>query len=567
MTGTYRLLEERWIPVRRRDGSLDWIRPAQIVERDNPPLRIASPRPDFDAALTQILIGLVQTTMPPESTFAWRAAFDKPPSVEQLEAAFEPLHPAFFVDGDGPRFFQDLTLTPEEASDTPAVSSLLIETANAELFVKEGTVRSLSYPAAAMALATMQLNAPSGGRGHRTSMRGGGPLTTLILGDDLWQTTWLNIIPTTSLANLGNASLTGLQHTFPWLAPTRTSENDRATTLDDVHPAQMYWSMPRRFRLVIDPAERGRCDILGLDDVPVVRRYLTRHLGVKYEGFRHPLTPYRDMKAGQPPNPKKGQPDGLPYREWPQLALAAEGGNPAEVVRLYYQEKRFTKQRERRLWVSGFDVDNMKARCWYEHETPLFDVDPSLLSEMSQRVAQLVDASEDVRKTLARQVIAATKRRADDVKDLWSKMEVVAASHGFWARTEPAFFDSVAKIRALLENEPDAKDPADEWLRTLHEAALAEFDASPHLNAAFGDGDVKRVVMARDELSKFTHPRGTRMRKLVGLPPLEKEAVTKGRAAKRAPKGTTRKSTKKPSTDTGTQNDKEASDVAANGAE
>ena len=65
------------------------------------------------------------------------------------------------------------------------VSRLLIEAPgentekeNKDLFQKRGQTPSLGLPAAAMALFTLQIYASSGGDGHRTSLRGGGPLTT-----------------------------------------------------------------------------------------------------------------------------------------------------------------------------------------------------------------------------------------------------------------------------------------------------------------------------------------------------------------------------------------------------
>jgi CRISPR system Cascade subunit CasA len=58
------LISERWIPVRHADGSHERIAPWQLTDGvggDNPIVAVASPRPDFDGALTQFLIGLLQT--------------------------------------------------------------------------------------------------------------------------------------------------------------------------------------------------------------------------------------------------------------------------------------------------------------------------------------------------------------------------------------------------------------------------------------------------------------------------------------------------------------------------
>src|SRR5690606_17995322 len=135
------------------------------------------------------LIGLVQT--------AWvlgGKAWDReqmlvvPPAPEDLADAFAPWVHAFELDGEGPRFMQDLTLS---AADKPAengVAALLIESPgeqaserNTDHFIKRDQAGSMCVHCAAMALFTLMTNAPSGGAGHRTSLRGGGPLTTVLL--------------------------------------------------------------------------------------------------------------------------------------------------------------------------------------------------------------------------------------------------------------------------------------------------------------------------------------------------------------------------------------------------
>ena len=105
-----------------------------------------------------------------------------------LDAAFAPLVHAFDLDGPGPRFLQDIEDLPGEP-DTP--ETLLIEAPggstrrkNTALLVKPDRVTRLSRPAAAMALFTLQCYAPAGGRGNLTSLRGGGPLTTLAAARD-----------------------------------------------------------------------------------------------------------------------------------------------------------------------------------------------------------------------------------------------------------------------------------------------------------------------------------------------------------------------------------------------
>src|SRR5690606_28898959 len=109
------LLDEAWIPVRRSNGEQDWITPLQITE----PTIVAldARRPDFNGALIQFLIGLVQTTTSMDSEIEWKQWNEKPPTADQLQQWFEPVREAFVFDGDGARFMQDFGLRTEGVSE------------------------------------------------------------------------------------------------------------------------------------------------------------------------------------------------------------------------------------------------------------------------------------------------------------------------------------------------------------------------------------------------------------------------------------------------------------------
>src|SRR5690606_30625381 len=91
------------------------------------------------------------------------------------------------------RFMQDMDFVNGDPDGEDCdLAALLLEAPggntirnNADLFVKRRPGMSLSLPLAAQALLTLQTNAPSGGQGHRTSLRGGGPVTMLLWPDQL----------------------------------------------------------------------------------------------------------------------------------------------------------------------------------------------------------------------------------------------------------------------------------------------------------------------------------------------------------------------------------------------
>lgn len=230
------LLENAWLPVRCSSSRALCIKPHELTAdlASNSISDLDWPRADFRFASLEFLIGLLATACPPEDKAAWTAWWLHPPPPEVLEAAFAPLAAAFLLDGDGPRFCQD---AEDFSGKSLPVERLLIDAPgentvkrNTDLLVKRDRVAILGRPAAAMALYALQAFAPSGGAGHRTSLRGGGPLTTLVLPNNapctLWHMLWANV-PDGLPARAGELPLV-----FPWLAPTRRSEGDIGTVLD-----------------------------------------------------------------------------------------------------------------------------------------------------------------------------------------------------------------------------------------------------------------------------------------------------------------------------------------------
>ncbi|WP_415712683.1 type I-E CRISPR-associated protein Cse1/CasA, partial [Maridesulfovibrio sp.] len=170
-------------------------------------------------------------------------------------------------------------------------------------FNKRGNINALCPACAAMSLFALQAFAPAGGQGQRTSLRGGGPLSTLVkggelddlkVGSTLWEKVWLNVLPLSNKDAYSlppEAEIPG--NVFPWAAPTRTSEKSELTTPEDVHPLHIYWAMPRR--IVLEEAtEHCTCSICGAESDVSVLSYLTRPSGYNYsDTWNHPLTPYR----------------------------------------------------------------------------------------------------------------------------------------------------------------------------------------------------------------------------------------------------------------------------------
>jgi len=500
------LINTPWLPVIRADGHHHRIAPWQIAETDNPVQEIAAPRPDFQGALYQFLIGLLQTACAPEDLEEWQEHWDRPPAAEQLRARLAPLAPAFeLVNPEGPAFMQDFDL---EDGESKPIAALLIEAPggktlkdNLDHFVKGGSVEGVCPGCAATALFTLQANAPSGGVGHRVSLRGGGPLTTLVMpariDATLWHKLWLNILPdeTTGVAGFDDPAV------LPWVGQTRCSDkNGHNTQPEDVSPLQAYWGMPRRIRLEAAEQQPGQCALCGAEDVTLIRQFRARNYGTNYEGpWVHPLTPYRfDLKNSAPPLSLKGQQNGLGYRHWLGLVWHDEstGDRAAKIVRHYQDHKAGALGTTARLWCFGFDMDNMKARCWYEYQMPILAIPPGQQAWLLGFVGQLLDAAKAVAKLLREQVKAAWFERTKDARGDMSMVD-----QSFWQATEEAFY---RQLLTLAEQPEDSRylpaTVAADWLATLRSSAYRLFD-SWALEGDLEAMDLKRITRARRGLA------------------------------------------------------------------
>lgn len=533
------LLDAPWIPARRANGATQWISPYQITDQidTNPIISLDTPRADFNGALIQFFIGLIQT--------AWMCAGEEwdcgtmlwdPPSPDALREYFAPLREAFELDGDGARFMQDRTLSVADKPAENNVTALLIEAPgeqtlkrNTDHFVKRRGPQAFCENCAATALFTLMTNAPSGGAGHRTGLRGGGPLTTLVIYDPetaehppraLWRTIASNVLDTTLLRGPGANDKNEPRHIFPWLAPQDAlqSAGSKAETQPlDVHPAHMFWAMPRRIRLDFAHATRGQCDLCGRGDQRLISKYVSKNYGLNYKGpWQHPLSPYYRSKPNEPALAVHPQASGLGYRHWLGWVLGTSEAKtsiePALTVHAFQESQGGGPFR---LWAFGFDMDNMKPRGWHEATFPLFDLPH-----------ESPDAQESLRGIVNALLVGADKAVQAlrmHVRDVWfgngeARGDLSFIDASFWGATEADFFDRVREAAQLIRvhGRPpmDLSVPLREtWLGQIRRAARRLFDQY----ASSGDVEAchpERLAKAHAALERQL---GTALRKAVGL--------------------------------------------------
>jgi CRISPR system Cascade subunit CasA len=553
---SYNLVEEPWIPIRRQNGKEEWIRPWEVTGHVNgasPITKLAAPRPDFNGALIQFLVGLVQTAFGPQTQREWRRTLQDPPRPSDLKDAFEGHAKAFSLDGDTPRFCQDKDKIPDAPQRD--IAELLVDSPsnyalrqNRDHFVKDRSADRYCAACTATALYALQANAPQGGRGHRTSLRGGGPVSTLVLGRTLWHTVWLNVLP---LFAFRGDHPGPTEAVYPWLGSTRTSEDDQITTPEDAYPLQAFWGMPRRIFLE-ESLGPGSCSLCGRDQEELYGGYRTTNYGFKYGGaWEHPLTPYYRTDDGEL-SPHLGQQDGFSYRHWRGFAAGGDERNQrARVVRQFYDRSRYSEldrvfEGRPRLWVFGFEADRTKIRAWHESRMPLYRVSDEVLGELETIAAQFVEVADLVASNLKRALRKALygyPTRAEDGNTEWEiarkaqsdgrddpleKTFFNSASVQFWQDTETDYYRLLAEAVQRLEAE---KGPLDDlrqsWAKVLPDRALDIFDETTQ-SAQFRSADPKALAVARQELKWFSGPRSQTVRNRLDLPSSELERTQEG---------------------------------------
>jgi CRISPR system Cascade subunit CasA len=437
---TLNLITDQWIPVRTATGSR-LIRPDQVADPDV--LGLDWPRPDLNIACLELLIGLIYLSDPPADEDEWES---RKPDPERLRARLAPYVPAFNLGGDGPRFLQDRVPLP---GDPNPVDMLFIDSAggqaaknNSDLMVRRGRYSALPAGLAAMALYTLQAYAPAGGSGHRTSMRGGGPMVTLIdPGGTLWDLLW---------ANVPHGAPQSID-TLPWMRPTRTSEKGKLKSFPpetEAPSAEVFFGMPRRLRLCFEDG--------------VVTGVVRQTYGTNYAGWRHPLTPYYRMEEGEealPVHPKAGT---FGYRNW--LGVVMDGKSDglrirAETLNTFHRRVRHATPR---LIIAGWAMGKATPLdfTWSSQPLPMVDaLGARLIRGMVEAADLFARALRDALKPVCR------------VDDAGATM-LEALREAFYLRTEPEFHAAVS----ALERGEDRAKVARVWLDAMRRTAIGLYE-------------------------------------------------------------------------------------------
>ncbi|MDY0301010.1 MAG: type I-E CRISPR-associated protein Cse1/CasA [Trichlorobacter sp.] len=527
------LIKDAWITAIRANSGRCVIAPWQIAEQKDPVMELVAPRPDFQGAMYQFLIGLLQTGFAPKNPDEWFEYWDKPPLPETLQFQLDKYSCAFELNkADSPLFMQDFDdFDGEELPIEDLVGGAISDSTrekNQDLFLKRDHIHAVSPYWAALSLFNMQITGVMAWGKHRVGLRGNGPVTTLILPDQecsLWKKLWLNTLSMEDFVSVpGDRKKKELKDIFPWLAKTRTSPNKEITAPLDCNPLQHYWPLPRRIRLFIEPYT-GTCDISGEKITAAVLRYKRVKDGVYYNnGWKHPLTPYCRKSMETFPYAVTGSKSSFDFKDWGALTLDGtidgEDCHRAEVVKVYYDQLARDIECKTIIWCFGYDASNANVKCWYDNRLPLLNYDKKDHTRIKSWVGELVKISYEQVLVLKFALVRAwfnpriDKNGNETWKHLINKKGDTSQAHlstikfveqDYWRLAESKFY---SVLHSLLERSNEDDRPLEiykDWLMFNRSQVKNMFD-----NEAFAflgdDKDIRRAVFASKWLDQELKP-------------------------------------------------------------
>ncbi|MGD9818924.1 MAG: type I-E CRISPR-associated protein Cse1/CasA, partial [Desulfomonilaceae bacterium] len=317
-----------------------------------------------------------------------------------------------------------------------------------------------------------------------------------------WNTISLNTLPKNLFERNvgGNPDLVTASDIFPWMAKTRVSDfkAGKDTTPLDVNPLQTFWATPRRIRLKVEEDTQALCDLCHEASRKIIRTYVTKNYGINYVGhWNHFLTPhYRDKDSVL--HPRHASSKGITYRDWLGLIVNdQEKGYEAAYRIRQFLESDYCEDKQLRLWAFGFDMDNMKAKCWYEGVMPIVTVSINIREKYENETMRLVKSAQAVGANLTSAIKKSWFTRTSEIKSDPSNVDRL-----FWIRTESIFYNSLNLLKEALEKKEPNEGVLRAWHKKITSQALDIFDETV-LSGQFEQEDTKRMVKARNELIKF----------------------------------------------------------------
>jgi len=479
------LILDPWVPIRDNVGTVRDISPLELASTEPVALDLAALRPDFNGALAQFLIGLLQLVASDQGD-DWKAVMNgaQPLPVDELRKWAQHFE---FDTGDW-RVMQDTQLTDNDGGND--IDTLFLESPganavrnNSDLFVKRRDPSALSLAIAAQTLIALQMNAPAGGQGNRTSLRGGGPVSYLWwpsqrdgLAVPLWQKVWANVQALDGGCRRGCV--------LPWTAPCLTSEGSKdviaqlsvrfGALSNKENAALCFFATPRRIRLAFN--DGTNCSISGTHGRGATS-YVAKNFGANYlsHQFQHPLSSYYELKDQWLPTHLSDA--GFSYVDWVHAQRSGEALRAPSVLEGIHRrrvERWLGSKSDAPIWAFGYKMDNMKCEGWHEARFPvLVGLTPDAANTLFEQANLLIAASNACISALRR---ALRKAWSDEGK----KGDTSVGERRLLSETEAYFYQSLGRIAekpAATTDDAAAREQVKlDWQKRLSSAARKVYE-------------------------------------------------------------------------------------------
>lgn len=457
----FNLIEEKWIPVIRRSGSISMMAPWEISDKEDPPLKIRFTRQDMNSAVTQFLVGLIQTTMTPTDEDEWLDLLENRPSPEELKIRMSSVKDAFELIGGPHPFMQEPGIEGKKLIDsliltTPGENTVKL---NKDFFIKRNSGENcLCLSCTAAAVYTMQALAPVGGSGYSCSIRGSCPLTTILEGEDLFTTIALNVLSQNNLVGDSKDII------FPWMSDIKSN----ILYASENNPLMVYWTTVRRISL--GDVVHGRCILCGMEG-SAISDYNSVNKGTTFRDWVHPLCPYSSDLKPVMVRDNIGHFDQWTYMIYdigseirPAMAVSQLKRNRKEVSAILGDN-------HVRLWINGYLNDKALVKSWKEIRQPIlmnFDNETEILIRAT--IKKLITLTNFGLKKLNSALNILYGPRDLNKRGKYQKIPTDMKEH-FWSECDSIFPEVVKKISSEY-------DPAiiSDWGSSLRNITLSIFD-------------------------------------------------------------------------------------------
>ncbi|MEW6040896.1 MAG: type I-E CRISPR-associated protein Cse1/CasA [Elusimicrobiota bacterium] len=178
---------------------------------------------------------------------------------------------------------------------------------------------------------------------------------------------------------------------------------------------------------------------------------------------------------------------------------------------------------EFRIWAFGYDMDNMKARCWYEGIIPVILIEMQFREIYNHYAANIIKTADKVANDIAWHIKAAIYNVEIETN---KNKDFNFVKTRFWQETESGFYNAIKDLRDFItkNNSQIPEEILNNWLKFLAKKAEEIFDDITQ-SGEFNAVDPGRVAKAWNEL--YWKIFSDETKSILGLPFEPKQASDK----------------------------------------